>query len=620
MVRDPGRRGQALARRRTRIVLLALALWWFSPALAYGATHAYPLPEWLLNQDIERLIIDQRRIGVFLKRKTIELILQTNALILLETGRGQCPVQIRVLNSSGHAMWNIAVRGRPRRGGVTDSAGKEIHVPFLPAHTETIVEFPCAKQGNTIVPLSFPIFAEGVTLDAGVVQTMLAQTTDFSARHRALAWSNDPQDKSVVASTLELFSFDEKGDRELFEAFSRALLDAKGAEQALTAFVDARSSVLMPAQVVAAAKEGKVSISEIVYHNSTLKKTCDKVMDLRRCADTILGLGPGAAGLLRPEFLTSVSAMLKGASSSRAAEITPKFRALGLDAAPVVASLCERAEVAGVSGITPDEGDLLEAASRIQPDAPCVASVQSRLSRRAAWNRVLGVVIRILVVGAPLALLFLYYRKRWRKVREKLAGPSASSAKQSNFGVLGGRLDPKVWHGGFGATLDALAGSLKRDESEEARAAAEAIARVLAGDAGRIVDSVRRTAVAALESGALQSFIAEIHGVLLYVLVFPGQHDGPQTLHQYPAFADGWIKHLGRLRKLSEASSGAPAPIMSLIVFLRPDASEGTALAGYDDGRLRLLPASLLDPGETRRAVGRIRSQRHEFMLEQASP
>jgi hypothetical protein len=562
--------------------------------------------------------MDQRRVGVFLQRKTIEQGLHTKAL-LLRTETGRCPVRVRVLNTSDHAMWNIAVRDRARRSNPTDSAGREIHVPFLPAHTETIAEFPCERQGSTIVPVSLPIFAEGDTLDPVVVQMMLAQKTDFSAHDQTLSWRADPLDKSIAASALELFSVDEKGDRVLFEAFSRALLDANGAEQALTAFLDERSSVFAAAQVVAAAKEGKLSISEIIVRNSTLKDCSSKILELKRCANTIAGVGPGAAGLLRPEFLEAVSATIKGASPFLAVDATLHVRALGLDTAPIVASLCERAAVASVGGITPDASDLLEAALQIQPGAPCVASVRSTLSRRAAWRVVRGTVISMIVVGAPLTLLFLHYRRRWRKVRKELAGPSASSAKQSSFGVLGGRLDPKVWQEGFGATLAALVGSLKRDEGEEASAAAEAIARVLAGDAGRIVDGVRRTAIAALESGALQSFIAEIHGVLLYVLVFPGQHDGPQTLHQYPAFADGWIKHLGRLRKLSKASSGAPAPIMSLIVFLRPDASEGTALAGYDDGRLRLLPASLLDPGETRRAAGRIRSQRHEFMLEQAS-
>lgn len=598
-------RGTVIARRRWCWAWALALLCLYPTAARAGAL-------WSLASSGE--IEEALRIGRLLR------LPEGSALVVQRSQR--CPAELHVINASGHAMWNVRVAASGSAGG--KKVEREMRLPVLPARSKATVQFPCTVwgAGGASIPVSAAAAAPGSALGPDVIREILASKAEYVALYDAFLVTEFRSQTSIAAFALEYLL--ETDDRRLLRELTRQLAAEPAGAELLVTRLSMRGLLFLDAdKVVAAARDGKVDIIAAMELDRALMPGCSGAgRSLRGCAKAITEvLGTSAEGMIAPRFLADLGAELRrqllSESRSSAQDLIsalPQLRAMGLDMAPIAQHLCEQA------ARRPDVGeDLLALAAQVEPSAPCIASSRHSLLWMDLRGRVITQGHRALIV-LPVLLVALYLLWRGRRLRVKLGLGSEAPAAQGPApgGVIGPRLDAKAWARSFEGGVADLRRGLDADGSEPCRAASAAIGRVMAEGGAAIAEIARGAAIDALRGGALRSVLARLEGLLLYVLVVPSARPEPKALVQHAPLTDGWAGHARRVVAGSPALAGAKLPVLSLILFVRPDASEVTLVAGYDDGQRRVWPGPLLAAGEARRVEGRVYPDHHEFNLEPA--
>jgi len=204
---------------------------------------------------------------------------------------------------------------------------------------------------------------------------------------------------------------------------------------------------------------------------------------------------------------------------------------------------------------------------------------------------IVGIVLMGAIGVSPLAFLFLYVRRKWRKIKPKLQEGIPQSTEDRS---AAGRLS-KGWAVAFEKCLHQSKHALASSETREAHRAAAILNQAFSLE-GNLTELTQELALSALRTGELQTCLIRLKGAALYVLAFPGDHDRAQALRRYGTFSEGWIAHADAIREGIRA--GDVPPILSLAFFVRPDARSGSMVVGFDDGNARLIPAALVDAKE----------------------
>jgi hypothetical protein len=246
----------------------------------------------------------------------------------------------------------------------------------------------------------------------------------------------------------------------------------------------------------------------------------------------------------------------------------------------------------------------------VDPEGDCGSRV-SLIALRVMALEILNVLMKAATGLVPLAILFLYVRKKWWAVKPKLQqGVSEAQEDRSATGRL-----QRGWAAALEKCLLQSKQALVSSGTREARRAASILAQASTLD-GRLVELSQETAMRALQTGDLQSCLIRLKGAAIYLLAFPGAHDRAQALRRYGAFSEGWSAHADAIREGIRA--GDVPPILSLAFFVRPDARSGSMVVGFDDGRTRLIPADLVDAKEHRAEGDLLNPSRVEFEFTRA--
>lgn len=606
------------ARRRCWAWVVALLCLY--PGAAWGSAPWWRASAGEIDEALREVELQRRRAGASGGAGTLEALRESNALVLR---RGKaCPIELEVINGSGHAMWHVRVVVAGTSRGKTTA--RQIYIPLLPAGSRTSALFSCELWRAPGAPLivSVPHAIPGSALGPDIIRDMLSEKADHLFEDNTYRVNTQPSSESAAASAMKTLV--EAQDQELLRAFAAQLLaEPAGAEILASVLVSPAPALLDGDKIVAAAREGKVDLFAAVELDRMLRGDCSgSAKSLALCAGAIQKrLGPGAGEMLTPRLLASLTAELKQRllrndplEADLVVGVTRELRALGLDTGPIVMRLCN--EISPY----PDRGQLIfDLAERIEPDAPCVEERRSA-RRRERWALVATTLGTLGGVVLPVPLIVLYLRRSWRRLRSRLGLDTEERPEERSApgGVLGPRLGQDRWARAFEGGIADLRRGLEADESDACHAASEAIGRAMESHGAAIGEATRGCAIDALKQGTARSFLARLEGQLLYVLVAPSAHAEPRALVRYAPLADGWVGHAGRLAEGLPALAGAKLSFLALILFVHPEASEVTLVAGYDDGQRRVWPGPLLGAGEALRAEGRVYPHHHEFNLEAA--
>lgn len=609
-------RGSVIARWRW-CWAWALAILCLHPTAARAGALWSPASPGDIDEALRRVKLQRLRGGMPADAEALEALREGSALVVQRSRR--CPAELKVINASGHAMWHVRVAVSGLTGG--KQVERAMHLPILPAGSKATVEFPCSLWGAGGAPIAVtaPPAVPGPALGPDVMREMLATNGDHHALTSSFLARESPFPASSAAFALEyLLSAEEQGlQRELIRLLPVA---PEGAEILITRLFRRDQALLDVDKVVAAARDGKVDVVAAMELDRTLRVSCGgSARSLRSCAKAIKEhLGDGAGDMLAPAFFANLDGELKRLLPSESDSATldllgvlPELRAIGLKTAPIAQLLCEQAIA------RPDvTEDLLALAAQIEPGASCMESSRRTLLRMSVQGKAIEAG-KLFVVLLPVLVAALVIRLMNKRVRVKLGLGSEAPATQGPApgGVIGPRLDTKAWARSFEAGVEELRRGLDAEGSEPCRAASAAIGRAMTSDGASIAEVARGAAIDALRGGELQSVLARLGGLLFYVLVVPSARPEPKALVQHAALADGWAGHARRVAAGSPALAGAKLPVLSLILFVRPDASEVALVAGYDDGERRVWPGPLLAAGEARRVEGRVYPDHHEFNL-----
>jgi hypothetical protein len=391
----------------------------------------------------------------------------------------------------------------------------------------------------------------------------------------------------------------------------QALEDAATAER-LTDMLASSSKVFAPQEILERSLAGTFDLLGFWSFNAAHLDSCHSNLDsLRECVHAVQTQGAAFKGTLNEQFAASARELLQADEASLALAPTVS-RGLGLDLEPVVLAVCDR-EVERAATPSKASETNLSALDNIAPANDCRARVGAVVFKQLLRDTgVIALAIALLVV--PGVVLFRVYRKSWLRLKPALS-TAAEEVKHAQGGVISTALNDAAWSRGFDGALRKAREDLLAENDGLPNGAVRAVDAILASATLR--ERARASAIEGLGSGEVKSFLARCAGVLAYILIFPTRHEDPKGLRRYAPFRRGWVEHSRELRRRLAAQQEPNLPILSVLVFVGANGTDGSLLVGYDDERTSLLPGAVVEEAEGRASGGRrIESQR--LLLERA--
>ena len=245
---------------------------------------------------------------------------------------------------------------------------------------------------------------------------------------------------------------------------------------------------------------------------------------------------------------------------------------------------------------------LLATAAEIAPGAPCVVALERELWWKRAM-RALRFPVLAVALALPLGLVVLLSRRRWRALQATLDRLGTKTAAKVDVPGMAERLDESRWSQALAQGL-ARAGESLGEREEPAAARSSALLAAVGSELATLGSLSRDVALGALQTGELRSMLLRLPAALVYLVVFPSRSEHAHLVRREAAFADGWVAHFARLRRRLAAEGDAETPVVSLLVFLGPDARDGALVVATSDGEGDVLPGVLLDEEESDGAAG----------------
>ncbi|WP_163995572.1 hypothetical protein [Pyxidicoccus caerfyrddinensis] len=344
---------------------------------------------------------------------------------------------------------------------------------------------------------------------------------------------------------------------------------------------------------------------------------CDASLTrLSECAEVIAAHQVLVGSGLKPEFLSVVSAVLLGADPTGPSfrRVAREYSRWGLALDPVVEYVCGEAAREGHRR-EGGEDALLSVVAELKPEADCIAATRSEL-RWAAVEENATLTLKGLSLLLPVAGLVFLARWQLKPVQELRRKSLPDRSVLKGPGTVKSRLAGPGWQRGLEDALAEARKAFEEDGSPPGRAAAQALAG-LREAVPVLAAQARAAASEAVTRGHLRSVLLQREGVVVYLVAVPARYEQPQTLRRFPGFTDGWTRHVERVaRALPPDSAGQP--LLGLVLFVEPDASQVVVVAGLEARGQRLLPGALLDEREAKVADGRVHPHRGSFALEAA--
>jgi hypothetical protein len=375
------------------------------------------------------------------------------------------------------------------------------------------------------------------------------------------------------------------------------------------------TDVLKPERLLGTEPHDPAVFDRILANRTALAPCRTEPIDVIRCGSQLEGHFSGRVEQgLQPEFLEKLQDQVMEAVKVPPAEpkswdAVARFARWGLSTEGITRAMCEKALSMASNGSAGEES-FRTALKTVAPEAPCGTQLMLTSLRRTSMD-VLILLLESATGVIPLAILFLYVRRKWRAIELKLrAGIPQDKEDRSATGRL-----RKGWAVAFEKCLHQTRHALASSGTREANRAASIMGQASALE-GQLAELTQETALRALQTGELQTCLIRLKGVALYVLAFPGDHDRAQALRRYSTFSEGWVAHANAIREAIRA--GDVPPILSLAFFVRPDARSGSMVVGFDDGNARLIPAALVDAKERCGEGDLIHPSRVEFEFARA--
>jgi hypothetical protein len=423
----------------------------------------------------------------------------------------------------------------------------------------------------------------------------------------------DAADQSKLLVSLVQLG-DEVVSPSMRAAIAKQALAHPATAERLRELLDTASEVFMPHVVLERSLAGKLDLVSFMAFNAKHLGSCrGSISGLRECATALEAGGAAFKGPLRPDFVASLQPLFTEADDVSLSQTTAIARSLGLKVEPIADAVCGR-EVEKVSTRGGASRATLLILDEIAPGNACQARVSRAELNQALGNLALA-VLALALLAVPGVLLFHGYRKQWQRLRPALVA-AVEAARESEGGVISAALADSTWSSGFGGALRKVREELLTADDGAAGGVVGALEAVIENPT--LTERARSTAIEALWSGQVQSFLARCEGVLAYVLIFPAKHEDPKGLRRHAPFRKGWVEHLTELRRLLATRGELSLPILSVLVFVSSDASDGSVIVGYDDGRTSLLPGPVVEESEGRASGVRRVVESQRLMLERA--
>jgi hypothetical protein len=361
--------------------------------------------------------------------------------------------------------------------------------------------------------------------------------------------------------------------------------DPATADAALVAVIEPRVNVLLAAKVV---EQGQ---DVLAFDRLSADKlgNCTADLDaLRACAEAISAYDGGAlkqvgaAGGWQPGFVDSANALLSaGGATAAAVDAAQALSDIGFDLHPMIGQLCSAAKSAESRHASTSE--YLSAIATIDSGNACASAILDQQHSREQ-KQFLFSILGTLALLVPIPATALVLKKKYKKLLDDTKEPAKKDAAggASAAATRLARVDRHVLAG-----IAEAKRVLPRDSAPAARALEQASASEAA-----LAARARKAAEDALASGDVSSAIVKLGDVAVYVAAFPGLHDQPQAIRRHLGAA--WPEHAEAMRRAVAGASG-PQQLLSLLVFVAPDATEAVLLVGFTDGRVAIAPAALVD-------------------------
>jgi hypothetical protein len=178
-----------------------------------------------------------------------------------------------------------------------------------------------------------------------------------------------------------------------------------------------------------------------------------------------------------------------------------------------------------------------------------------------------------------------------------------------------GRLAERIGAAGFESTFRETLLRSCPPLQDTGHSSAAAAVEVVGQNAEKLAPLVQEIALAALTDGELRSGLVRLEGLLVYVLVFPGQHDDRRTFRGDQSLAHGWPAHAQAVMSAADRDRSKAVPMLSLLFFLRLDAQSGTLLVAYDGDEGSLYPVELADPADRSIPCSGVAGLSQEFVV-----
>ncbi len=202
--------------------------------------------------------------------------------------------------------------------------------------------------------------------------------------------------------------------------------------------------------------------------------------------------------------------------------------------------------------------------------------------------------------GAAAALVFIvvfwFARRRWLKLRPTIGARSGVVTERDRPGFLAENLAAERWEKSLAITLKGAESALLADGSPISAKASAAIREVVPLTT-TLAAITRQAATSAIESGEVQTRLLSTSSTTIFALVCPSRHAHVRLLRKSAAFADGWLEYAAQLQRGLDKNGSRP-DVLCLLLFLSPDARDGSLAIAFDTAEGRLATAELVD-GDT---------------------
>lgn len=491
-----------------------------------------------------------------------------------------------------------------RAGAVLDAVDDELFASAVAAWAKVKAPATAAsllaylKDGQNVARFDAAVKQVTASSMAAAIDSILQTPDGAAASHKAkwitAAFAKIPADEidlSVTAATRTMVSGSARSPvmRDAIKALAK--LSPRAAEDVMLSQAGASSRVFDAGKLPAG-----LDVAEFLAWNANLPDCTATVELLTECLEKIAAYkdksGEGALKkqartAVKPEFLASVRTLLEGVTDDEAlVAISAAFSAAGFDAGFIADRACREAEDA--LRWEGDPSKSLALATKIAPDAPCVAAVQDKQAgkRRTAW--IMGIVgILCLIVPLPIGISMM--KRRWKKT----LGTLPVEAKDE--GTSGAKLEDRLGPAGLGRQLAQAIAEGNRELS------GTAIGRALAHVDDAMINAVSGTVRRAVKTADAATIIVRKQSLAIYVVALPVRHPRPQITQRY--LSAPWPEHLASIQR------AANMPVLAMIVLCGPDAAEASLLLGYSDGATVSDPEAMLDAKEARdRGANKFRS------------